>query len=310
MRAHEALGCLPTFTCAPYQTMFRPRLGDQIAWGKSNAIVFANSVIGARTERYGDFLDLAAAMTGRIPRAGLHILENRRATAVIEIVSRPQDWTAGELLAVAIGHLLGRAADGRVVAIVGELPRFTEDDLKALGAVAASSGGIGLFHLVGQTPEAPDLATSTHGAAVPVIARLDAADLRAAIDGFSTVPIGTPLSAIALGTPHFSLNEFARLEKLLAGATPVIDIYINTGRDTYQKLVDRGVVAALAEQRVILVVDTCTYVTSILRKLDGAVMTNSGKWAHYAPGNLGIEVAFGSLADCIASARTGKVTRA
>ena len=85
MRAHVELGCAPTFTCAPYQSAVRPRFGAQIAWGESNAIVFANSVIGARTNRYGDFIDLCCAMTGRAPAYGLHLTENRFARAVVEI---------------------------------------------------------------------------------------------------------------------------------------------------------------------------------------------------------------------------------
>ena len=103
MEAHEALGCLPTFTCAPYQTLFRPAFGEQIAWAESNAIVFANSVIGARTARYGDFLDLAAALAGRVPYAGLHVPENRRGHDRLR--ARPgggRDLPA-EALAVAVG---------------------------------------------------------------------------------------------------------------------------------------------------------------------------------------------------------------
>ena len=94
MRAHVELGCAPTFTCAPYQSAQRPRFGAQIAWGESNAIVFANSVIGARTNRYGDFIDLCCAMTGRAPAYGLHLKENRVARAVVEIASIPEDWDA------------------------------------------------------------------------------------------------------------------------------------------------------------------------------------------------------------------------
>ncbi len=90
MVAHEELGCVPTYTCAPYQTIFRPQLGWQIAWAESNAIVFANSVIGARTNRYGDFVDLCCAITGRVPNYGLHLTENRRATVVIEIEALPR----------------------------------------------------------------------------------------------------------------------------------------------------------------------------------------------------------------------------
>ena len=118
MRAHVELGCAPTFTCAPYQTLWRPRFGAQIAWGESNAIVFANSVIGARTNRYGDFIDLCCAMTGRAPAYGLHLTENRVARAIVEIASVPDDWDM-ERLAVAVGHSIGRRCGGLVPAIVG-----------------------------------------------------------------------------------------------------------------------------------------------------------------------------------------------
>ena len=88
MEAHLALGCEQSFTCAPYQTRFRPRFGEQIAWGESNAIVFANSVIGARTNRYGDFIDLCCAMTGRAPAYGLHLDENRRGEILFRLRRR------------------------------------------------------------------------------------------------------------------------------------------------------------------------------------------------------------------------------
>ncbi|MFN8994113.1 MAG: aconitase X, partial [Pseudomonadota bacterium] len=115
--------------------------------------------------------------------------------------------------------------------------------------------------------------------------------------------------AVALGTPHFSIGEFARLMPLLEEGTPIIDVYVNCGRDTHAELVRRGWAERLAAGGVTVVLDTCTYVTSIIRDLSGAVMTNSGKWAYYAPGNLGIDVAFGALEDCMASARAGRVVR-
>lgn len=156
MEAHVQLGCTPSFTCAPYQLAKRPGLGQHIAWGESNAIVFANSVLGARTHRYGDFLDLCAALTGRVPEQGLHLAENRFARLVYEIEAPA--GLANDALAVAIGHLIGSKSGDKIAAIVG-LPRdMSEDDFKALGAVAASSGAVGLFHAVGLTPEAPTLA--------------------------------------------------------------------------------------------------------------------------------------------------------
>ena len=308
MRAHLELGCAPTFTCAPYQSAARPRFGAQIAWGESNAIVFANSVIGARTNRYGDFIDLCCAMTGRAPAYGLHLSENRMARAVVEIASIPDDWDA-ERLGVAVGHMIGRLCGGLIPAIIG-LPReMCEDDLKGLGAAAASSGAVALFHVVGRTPEAPDLKTACGGGDPELRLQFVADDLRAAARSLSGVTDGATLSAVSLGTPHFSVDQFARLMPLLDGPRPLVDIFVNCSRATLNEVRKRGWEDALAAARVTLIADTCVYVSAMLQPGAGALMTNSGKCAYYAPGNLGVAVAYGSLAECVASARAGKVVR-
>jgi predicted aconitase len=309
MKAHEELGCMPTFTCAPYQTMFRPRFGAQIAWAESNAIVFANSVIGARTNRYGDFIDLCCAMTGRAPFYGLHITENRRAEILVEIESLPPEWDDAGPACVAVGHTIGKRCGSLVPAIVGLPQNTSEDDLKALGAVAASSGAVALFHAVGLTPEAATVEQAFQGQPPVEVIRLTADDLRQTIRNLSIVPDGTPLTGVSFGTPHFSFAEFSRLMPLIEGEKPVVDIYINTNRGVLEQLAAHGWDKALEEAGVTLVIDTCTYVTAIMRDMSGAVMTNSGKMAYYAPGNIGVEIAFGSLADCMASARAGKVVR-
>jgi predicted aconitase len=308
MRAHLELGCAPTFTCAPYQSAARPRFGAQIAWGESNAIVFANSVIGARTNRYGDFIDLCCAMTGRAPAYGLHLTENRAARALAEIVSIPEDWDL-ERLAVAVGHAVGRRCGGLVIAIVGLPAAMNEDELKALGAAAASSGAVGLFHAVGITPEAPNLKTACGGRTPDLRLQLTAEDLREAARSLSNVADGARLSVVSLGTPHFSPAEFARLMPLLDGARPLIDIYVNCSRATLDEVRKRGWEEPLRAARVTIVADTCVYVSALMRPDAATVMTNSGKCAYYAPGNLGVEVAYGSLAECIASASAGKVVR-
>jgi predicted aconitase len=311
MEAHEALGCVPTFTCAPYQTLFRPGFGEQIAWAESNAIVFANSVIGARTARYGDFLDLAAALAGRVPFAGLHVPENRLATIVFALSPDAAERCPGEALAVAVGSLVGSEAGSAVPAVTG-LPRgLTEEDLKALGAVAASTGSVALFHAVGLTPEAPDLSAALGGREPDRVVPVTAGDLRRALATLSTVGEGAPLGAVALGTPHFSLPEFERLLPLLQTFEPAagVALYVNTARHTYAELDRRGWARRLEAAGFTLVIDTCTYVTAVMREVRGAVMTNSGKWAHYAPMNLGVDVAFGTLSDCLASAAAGRVVR-
>ncbi len=308
MRAHVELGCAPTFTCAPYQSVYRPRFGAQIAWGESNAIVFANSVIGARTNRYGDFIDLCCAMTGRAPEYGLHLEENRAARALVEIDSIPDGWDP-EQAAVAVGHIIGRRCGHLIPAIVGLLPATSEDDLKALGAAAASSGAVALFHVVGVTPEAPDLKTACGGLAPELHLRLTADDLREAARSLSTIADGAALGAVSLGTPHFSLAEFARLMPLLEGPRPLTDIWVNCSRATLGELRERGWEERLGAARVTLVADTCVYIGALTKVGAGAIMTNSGKCAYYAPANLGVEVAYGSLAECVASARAGKVVR-
>lgn len=316
MRAHEALGCVPSFTCAPYQTQFRPSFGQQIAWGESNAIVFANSVIGARTNRYGDFIDLCCAITGRAPAWGLHLDEHRRGRVLFRLRGFPLTLEASDTLFVGIGLLIGTHSGERVPVIDGLPTPRSEDQLKALGAAAASTGSVALFHAVGITPEAATLAEAFGGMAPEQTIDIRPADVSEALHHLSTVPDGTAITAVCLGTPHFSREEWDRLLLLLARGVnasapvrPRVPIYVNTGRATLHRLAEDGLLERLREHHVTIVTDTCTYLTPILERLDGAVMTNSGKWAHYAPGNLGVQVAFGELEDCVASAAAGRVVR-
>ena len=313
MRAHEELGCEPSFTCAPYQTRFRPSFGEQIAWGESNAIVFANSVIGARTNRYGDFIDLCCAMTGRAPAWGLHLDEPRLGRVLFELTGFGESaLEPADSLYVAVGLLVGHRAADRVPVIDGLPPPPSEDQLKALGAAAASSGAVALFHAVGITPEAPTRADAFGGRNPESVVTITPADVADALQHLSTVPEGTALTAVCLGTPHFSRAEWERLLALLPAALAAgsgTPIYVNTGRATLDALERDGRLAGTDRFNLVIVTDTCTYLTPILEHMDGAVMTNSGKWAHYAPGNLGVQVAFGDLEDCLASAAAGRVVR-
>jgi predicted aconitase len=311
MQAHEELGCMPSFTCAPYQTMFRPRFGEQIAWGESNAIVFANSVIGARTNRYGDFIDLCCAITGRAPAYGLHLDANRRG----RILFRLDGFSDGEFeldqLYVAVGLIIGLKSGDRVPVIEGLPTPRDEDQLKALGAASASSGAVGLFHAVGITPEAPTLRDAFHGYAPEATIVLTPVDIRDTLAHLSTSSDGTPITAVCLGTPHFSRAEWERLLPLIRAAEPRagIPIYVNTGREVHDSLLRDGLLNGLDAYGLKVVTDTCTYLTAILERLDGTVMTNSGKWAHYAPSNIGVQVGFGSMEDCVASAVAGRIVR-
>jgi len=309
MDAYVAMGCRATWTCAPYQLPERPTFGEQIAWAESNAIVFANSVIGARTNRYGDFIDICCAITGRAPLAGLHTDEGRRATVVFSLEGVPAALVSSEAGAATVGHVVGRRTGTAVAAIVG-LPAGTpEDHLRAVSAAAASSGAVGMFHAVGVTPEAPTLEVATGGVPPARTEAITTADLRAARDELSTVGPGTRIGAVSVGTPHLSLDGLARLAALMTDARPSIPLYANVGRDTRARADERGLTDDLERAGTTLVSDTCTYITPVIRETAGPVMTDSAKWAWYAPGNLGFDTAFGSIEECVLSAAAGVVVR-
>ncbi len=310
MAAYVAMGGEPTWTCAPYQLETRPEFGENVAWAESNAIVFANSVLGARTERYGDFIDACAALTGRVPDVGLHREEHRHALSVFRLERIPDHLLTSEIIYPILGHVIGRETGVFLPAITGLSPNATEDDLKALGAAAASSGGVAMFHAIGITPEAATLSEATGGSELRLDRTIGTEELKRAYDELTTRDRG-PLGAISVGTPHFSVAEFEKLAELVSGIAlhPDVEFYVNTGRGELAQAAAAGYLDPIRRAGIEIVTDTCAYVTPIMRQSEGIVMTNSGKVAYYAPGNLGVEVAFGSLADCVASAEAGRIVR-
>jgi predicted aconitase len=310
MEAYVSMGCRPTFTCAPYQLRERPVPGQHVAWAESNAIVFANSVLGARTDRYGDFIDICAAITGRVPEAGLHLNENRRGQVVFELDGVPDRLLHEDVAYPVLGHAIGAAAGSRVPVVLGLPAGTSEDRLKALGAAAASSGSVALFHAVGVTPEAPTLDAALHGRPPERGELVTMEVLRRARDELSTTS-DQHLDAVSLGTPHLSIAELSQLVPLLEGRRVhrAMDLFLSTGRDVLADVEARGWRQALERAGATFVVDTCTYITPILRERDRVVMTNSAKWAYYAPGNVNVQVVFGSLEECVRSAVDGRVWR-
>jgi predicted aconitase len=305
MELYAQLGCTPTWTCAPYQLAGGPKFGDHIAVGESNAVAFYNSAVGARTNKYGDYLDVACAITGFAPFAGLHTDEGRMADIHFSCSSIPDGWKRQDIFFHLLGHVAGRKA-GRRIPVISALPKeTTTDQLKALCAAGAASGGVELLHVVGVTPEAPTLNTVfKSGEAFEVKTE----HLWAAHHELSAFNDG-PLDAVALGTPHFSLSEFSELVKLLDGRKVKSTTYISTSRGIREMLIAKGWHKQLQDAGVTIPVDVCTYYSPKIQGLKGRVMTNAAKWAYYAPGMLGVEVCFGSLKECVESAVQGVVWR-
>ncbi len=309
MLSYETLGCQPIYTCAPYQTTARPQFGEQIAWAESNAIVFANSVLGARTQRYGDFIDICCALTGRAPAAGLHLTENRRGQLLFQLQDIPEKLLTEDVLFPVLGYLIGAESGNRIPVIEGLLST-TEDQLKALSAASASSGAVGLFHAIGVTPEAKTFDEAFQGHQPEQTIKVTMDRLRRIRDSLATTPDGD-IDAVALGSPHFSLDEFAQLIPLLSNHPPRPDIefIVCTNRIVLAVLEKRGWLDQLEALGVTIIVDTCVVVTPIMRVKQGTLMTNSGKFSHYAPGNNGLSTVYGSLQECVRSAEQGTVWR-
>ncbi len=306
---YTSLGCEPTLTCAPYQRSSRPAPGEQIAWAESNAIVFANSVLGARTDRYGDFTDLCAALTGRVPLAGLHLEENRWASVEVAVPALEETALSRDLYFGCIGYLLGESCGTRVPAMTGLPTDTTEDELKLLGAAAASSGSLALFHAVGVTPEADSLAQASGGQPLQK-KTLTPDDLRSALRTLCPVKAGEPVAAVCLGSPHFSLAEFEALAAAVRNRRrrANVEFYVSTSREI-AALVERDLrFEPLNAFGVTLVVDTCTYLAPVVTQADGVILTNSAKWAHYGPAHLSRRVGLASLAHCVSCAEEGEVT--
>ena len=263
---YREMGCQTVMTCAPYHTRAEPVLGQHVAWSESSAVVYANSVLGARTNRYDEFLDMCAAITGR------------------------------------------RTAGTDIPAINGLPETVHKEQLRALGTAAAASGSLSMFHAIGVSPEAATREQAFHGELPDRIVDIGPVEIRAAARMLETAD-ARPFSAVCVGAPHFSIDEFERLIPLIEGVTikPDIHFYIATSRHVLEDIRERGWLDMLQKSGVEIVTDRCTYYAPIIEGCDGRVMTASAKWAYYAPGNLGSSVTFASLEDCVQSAVAGRI---
>ncbi len=310
MVAYQSMGCKATWTCAPYQESQRPTLGEQVAWGESSAVVFANSVLGARTARYPDLLDICAAITGRAPAAGLHLETNRAGQVLFRLRGVSPALQERDSFYGVLGHLVGKEVADHIPVIEGLAVRPTEDQLKALGAAAASSGAVALFHMVGVTPEAPTRAAAFQGRKPQAVIDVTMQRLCAARDELSTGP-GSTLDMVVLGSPHFSLSEFRALAPLLEGQVRHADVQflVTASRVVKAMATKAGIATAIERFGGTITVDTCILTTPMLPRKMKTLMTNSAKYAYYAPGLLNTQIIYGDLTDCIQSAICGRVER-
>jgi len=315
-KAYTDMGCIPTWTCAPYQSYLTPRFGQQIAWGESNAICYANSVLGARTNRYGDFIDICAAITGRVPKCGLHLKENRKGQILLRLVDIDPAMLQNSVFFATLGHLVGSLTEDKIPVIEGLPVEVSSDQLKALCAAAASSGAVALFHAIGVTPEANTFEEAFQGGQPERVIDIRLSDLQKATFDLSTAQEGANLDLVVLGCPHFSFDEFRELAGLIRAQTergqtlhPDVRFIVISSQTSYSLLQRSDFLDVLTDFRIEITLDTCIFHTPMTSGNTKVIMTNSGKCAYYAPGELGVQVAFGSMAECVDSAIKGHVCR-
>ncbi len=309
-RAYLSMGAAPTWTCAPYQQGMVPRFGQQIAWAESNAIVFANSVIGARTNRYGDLMDICAAVVGKAPCFGLHLETHRHAELVIDASALPRSVQYDPATYPLLGYIVGELAGDRIPAVLGIPPDVPVRALKSFGAAAASSGAVGLFHMVGVTPEARCLEMCTGGRKMEEIHAVTAKDLAGAAARLSNPDLSRP-DLIVVGCPHYAYAEMTTMARLLDGrrVNPGIAFWAFTGRCAYGWMRHSGLLQALTNAGVTVFTDACPLLYPGESWPFTAALSDSAKFVNYCTSQTGLPAAIGSLADCVETAVTGRFRR-
>jgi len=287
--AYRRLGLEISCTCTPYLAGNEPRLGDHIAWGESSAVIYANSVLGARTNREGGPSALAASLTGRTPLYGYHLDENRVATLVVDVTAAPaspEDFAA-------MGYAVGRAAGSGLPHFRGvEGRRASLEALKELSAALASSGGVAMFRMEGVTPETEG---PPEGAEAISFGRRDLAE---AIDGLSDE--GDP-DFVSVGCPHCSLEEVRTIAALLRERRVTREFWVCCSREVKRRSDDAGYTRAIEESGAKFACDTCMVVAPIETMGFRVVATNSAKACHYLR-NAGLRVRFMGLERCAVEA--------
>ncbi len=281
IRAYERLGISLECTCTPYylhETLF----GEHLAWSESSAVSYANSVIGARTNREGGPSALAAALIGKTPCYGLHLGKNRIPQVVVDVQAATRDWTVADY--GALGYHAGKLVGNRIPYFTGIRPG--RDQLKALGAAMAATGAVALYHVEDVTPEAQKNRFGTGG-----LEKI-AVELKEIASIFREVPV----EAVALGCPHCSPEELGTLARLLAGRRVTKPLYVFASQGVIDA--NRKSVEGIEKSGAKVYADTCMVVSPVMEQYRG-IMVNSGKALAYVPDMCGGVARIGTTEECV-----------
>ena len=298
VEAYRAMGISPTCSCTPYLVGNVPGFGEHVAWAESSAVSFANSVLGARTNREGGPSALAAALTGRTAAYGLHLDENRRARYMVDVRCPLRSGADFGALGYLVGKMVRNAVPYFRLSTLPSPPPLTLP-LKTLGAAMAASGAVALYHVEGVTPEA-----QRGEILAPDAERVIIEDLSPAYAALNA-PV-EQIDLVSIGCPHASLDEIAEVARAVDDRRLRAALWITTARQIKDRAAEAGYVATIEAAGGRVVADTCLVVAPMDALGFRTLATNSAKMAFYTPSHSGLQVRFGPLEQCLDAALTGR----
>jgi len=281
VRAYERLGVRLDCTCTPYY-LYSTGYGEHLAWSESSAVSYANSVIGARTNREGGPSALAAALIGKTPCYGLHLEHNRMPQVIVRVQGDTRDWSVAEY--GALGYHAGKLVGNRIPFISGINP--DRDQLKGLGAAMAATGAVALYHVEGVTPEAVKIPFDISGLETIAVESEEIKTL------FKEIPV----EAVAVGCPHCSPAELEEIARLLTGKVVTRPFYVFAAQGVINK--NTKIVDSIEKSGARVFADTCMVVSPVMEQYS-SIMVNSGKALAYVPYMCGGQARIGTIEDCI-----------
>lgn len=305
--AVSKMGVLPVWTCTPYYGFNVPRFGDHVAWSESSAVAYANTVIGARTNRQTAIVDICCGILGKVPETGMHLQENRYGEVLVRF---PVDRELKSWEYPALGYLLGKKLGSRIGVVSGMKGAPKHEDLKSLCAAAAASGSVTLLHIVGVTPEARTLAEA-FGPKTPIDEfTVTADDLSQTRKDMCTAK-GDKVDFVALGCPHYTINEIVHVHDLLKGrkVNPGTQFWIYANSYAIDLAEQMGLRRSLEEAGVVIRAETCMVISPIANWAFKTMMTDSGKCSYYGPAECDTEMIFAGVDECVEAAVSGRLSK-
>jgi len=301
-----ALGVQPLNTCAPYQVGNVPSKGEHCAWMESSAVIYCNAVLGGRTNAEGRESAGAAMLTGKIPYWGYHLDENRLGSHLVEVEIEPRDTADWGLL----GYYVGEVVQEQVPVLRGVRHAPSAARLKHFGASASSSGGVEMFHMIGVTPEARSLEEAFGGRQPRVAFKYGPQERRIAYERVNSTARDANVDYVMLGCPHYSLEQIGEACQLLEGRRihENCSLWIFTPGATKLAADRNGYTKIIEDAGGFLMTDTCSSVARVVPKGARVAAVDSAKQAHYLPAIMGIQAWFGTTAECIQAAISGRWT--